>query len=340
MATDARTPWIDIAKGIGILLVIYGHVARGVVAAGLPMDPGVFAVIDRAIYSFHMPLFFLLSGFVFLGALERKSTRSIVYSRIDAIVWPYLLWSLLSSFIEVMLSAYTNKQTAPSDVLALLWQPRAHFWFLYVLFLASLFVLAWDRLFGRSLPALGALAGLTTLLSLFRPHIPDAWMWHALVINTAWVSIGLLMARLAWSPARQGWGMTIAVLLAAAGLLTFRVAQGDTAPLMLTFLTAAACCLSVCLLSARTRFSTGSAGQLLAWIGQRSMPIYLAHILAASGTLIVLQKLLGIHDPSIHLLLGTLAGLIGPLVLYVLAPRIGLSFLFTPPGKLRLAPRG
>lgn len=340
MATDARTPWIDIAKGIGILLVVYGHVARGVVSAGLPMDPGVFAAIDRAIYSFHMPLFFLLSGFVFLGALERKSTRSIVYSRIDAIVWPYLLWSLLSGFIEVMLSAYTNKQTEPSEVLALLWQPRAHFWFLYVLFLASLFVLAWHRLFGRSVRTSGALAGVMTILYLSKAHIPDTWIWHALVINTAWVSIGLLIARLAWSPARQSWGKTIAVLLAAAGLLTFRVAQGDTAPPILTFLTAAACCLALCLLSAQASFSAGSAGRLLAWIGQRSMPIYLAHILAASGTRIVLQKLLGIHDPSIHLLLGTLAGLIGPLLLYALAPRIGLSFLFTPPGKLRLASHG
>lgn len=45
-----RIEYIDIAKGIGILLVIAGH---------------LFAYrgpISRWIFSFHMPLFFILSG--------------------------------------------------------------------------------------------------------------------------------------------------------------------------------------------------------------------------------------------------------------------------------------
>lgn len=47
----ARLDWLDAAKGIGILLVVVGHVwTRG-------------AVRD-AIYAFHMPLFFLLAGYV------------------------------------------------------------------------------------------------------------------------------------------------------------------------------------------------------------------------------------------------------------------------------------
>lgn len=339
MATDTRTPWIDIAKGIGILLVVYTHVGKGIISAKLPMDVETFFTIDTGIASFAMQMFFVLSGFVFLSSLERKSTRFIVYSRVDAIVWPYLLWSLLSGFIEVALSAYTDKQTAPSELLGLLWQPRAHFWFLYVLFLASLFVLLWHRLFGQSVLALAALAGTMTILYHSSSHIPDTWVWRALIPATAWVSIGLLAARLALSPARDGWALTIAVMLAAACLLVFRVTQGDSAPPILNFMTAVLCCLAVFMLSAQPALSASSAGRLLAWIGQRSMPIYLAHILATSSTRIVLQKLFGIQDPGIHLFLGILAGLTGPLLLYVLAPRLGLSFLFSPPARLKLAAR-
>ena len=48
-----RTSWIDVAKGITILLVFFGH------TTSLPNE------ILRAIYFFHMPTFFLLSGYCF-----------------------------------------------------------------------------------------------------------------------------------------------------------------------------------------------------------------------------------------------------------------------------------
>lgn len=47
--TKQRDAVVDIAKGIGILLVVYGHLKN-------PFNP--------FIYAFHMPLFFFLSGFL------------------------------------------------------------------------------------------------------------------------------------------------------------------------------------------------------------------------------------------------------------------------------------
>ena len=55
MNTQNRDNAIDIAKGIGILLVIVGH------TGGLPADTAV----HHFIYSFHMPLFFILGGYFF-----------------------------------------------------------------------------------------------------------------------------------------------------------------------------------------------------------------------------------------------------------------------------------
>lgn len=76
-----RNGFIDVCKGIGILLVYYGHSACW---GTLP---------SRIVFSFHMPLFFLLSGFVFdvdkisnLRALLRKVTRNLLL--------PYIILSL------------------------------------------------------------------------------------------------------------------------------------------------------------------------------------------------------------------------------------------------------
>ena len=46
--------WVNSAKGIGVVLVIIGHLLY---SSNLPM-------INKFIYAFHMPLFFILSGFV------------------------------------------------------------------------------------------------------------------------------------------------------------------------------------------------------------------------------------------------------------------------------------
>ena len=49
----SRIQSIDNAKGIGIILVVIGH------------SVDVFSAIGVSISSFHMPLFFILSGFLF-----------------------------------------------------------------------------------------------------------------------------------------------------------------------------------------------------------------------------------------------------------------------------------
>jgi fucose 4-O-acetylase-like acetyltransferase len=61
--TDSRNIWVDYAKAIGIILVVYGHVARGIFNAGLVIDQALYELVDHVIYSFHMPLFFFCRGF-------------------------------------------------------------------------------------------------------------------------------------------------------------------------------------------------------------------------------------------------------------------------------------
>ncbi|HFC54058.1 MAG TPA: hypothetical protein ENJ43_06455, partial [Gammaproteobacteria bacterium] len=53
--------WVMIAKGIGIVLVVIGHFH-------LPDSPEAWHDIRRIIYLFHMPLFFILSGFLYIHA--------------------------------------------------------------------------------------------------------------------------------------------------------------------------------------------------------------------------------------------------------------------------------
>ena len=54
--SSQRIQWIDYSKGVAILLVLIGHC--GYVVENLPL-------VSKTILSFHMPLFFFLSGLCF-----------------------------------------------------------------------------------------------------------------------------------------------------------------------------------------------------------------------------------------------------------------------------------
>lgn len=65
MATK-RIPWIDLAKAIAIVAIIVGHFTAFFASAS-PAADAAFRLMD----SFHVPLFFLLSGYCLKGPLDR-----------------------------------------------------------------------------------------------------------------------------------------------------------------------------------------------------------------------------------------------------------------------------
>ena len=87
-ALDSRDEFFDVCKGIGILCVYYGHTALW---GTLP---------SRMVFSFHMPLFFLLSGIFFdcekiagFGCLVRKIWRNLLL--------PYCFFLVVGSVIKL-----------------------------------------------------------------------------------------------------------------------------------------------------------------------------------------------------------------------------------------------
>lgn len=68
----------DIAKGIGIILVVIGH-------QNIPHS------VTNWIFSFHMPLFFILSGFFFSS---KRKFYEIFKRRVKSLIIPYVFLCL------------------------------------------------------------------------------------------------------------------------------------------------------------------------------------------------------------------------------------------------------
>lgn len=84
---NTRVKWIDFAKGMGIFLMIMGH---------MPSLPVLFR---EWIFSFHMPLFFFLSGYVF----KHQDIFVKFKKTIHQILYPYLGYSIVCIIIDFLL---------------------------------------------------------------------------------------------------------------------------------------------------------------------------------------------------------------------------------------------
>ena len=70
--------WVNIAKGIAIFLVVYGHVIEGLAEGGYEFAS--YEMQHGIIYAFHMPLFFFLSG-LFLNKIVNRDFTTVLKSR-------------------------------------------------------------------------------------------------------------------------------------------------------------------------------------------------------------------------------------------------------------------
>ena len=129
---------VDLAKGIGIILVVLGHSLKQT-----EVDAKWIRVLVCLIYSFHMPLFFMLSGFLARKILRMETYRErLLYIRDRAVrlLIPYFVIGFCYIPVKLKLSAYAVKPFTLGDSLKLLigQNPDVSLWFLYVLFVISL----------------------------------------------------------------------------------------------------------------------------------------------------------------------------------------------------------
>jgi fucose 4-O-acetylase-like acetyltransferase len=337
-----RLQWVDVAKGIGIVLVVFGHVIDGVRNAGIKIDALTFRLTWDTLYSFHIPLFFFLSGLFFPHSWQQRGLRGVMLNKVDTLVYPYLLWSLLQGFTQVALSQHVNNPVTAAEVLSLLWHPRQEFWFLYALFFTYLiacvlyfFVPArhrWTLLLGAV-----ALYFLRTNI----PHVAAAWYpaWYLLYFLAG----AALHQAARWVTERPAISLPVSVLvfgaaIAALHLLSGQLAGGQSSP-VISAANIIAACAGTAMTIAVSALLARHGSRFLAYLGRMSLQVYLLHTTAAGFTRIMLQKAFGVDNLEVHLVLGTAVGVGAPLAFAYLVERWNIPGLFSLPPKLQLQRR-
>lgn len=187
--SETRVEWLDCAKGIGAFLVILGHTYY------------IPAELKSFIYSFHMPLFFILAGMT-MKVTEEAPWSKIVAKYAKAYLIPYVIladinlvlqsmwllligeltWSRIYTYVAGTLYCYANMN----------WMPNCSpIWFLLCIFLSKLLFLVIMRKVPSALrlPAIAGCAVISYALYLADcPRLP--WNSATALMGVAFLWIG------------------------------------------------------------------------------------------------------------------------------------------------------
>ena len=315
-ATTSTLHWVDALKGFAILLVVFGHSLRGSSAAGLfeSGGAGVFQALDARIYAFHMPLFFMISGFFLMQSLLRASPADFVQSRIKRLVWPLILWSYIFIASKLVAGSLANTPLVFDWRLLFPFPGQEQFWFLWALFVLHMGLLvlrpALISARWRMVTLWGLLVASLSVLLLPTPVSLYYWTNRALEY-LPYLVIGMLLAQFGLTrlgDARFGaFGAVLAV-----GLIGFAPILTSTS-LSIAIVGSVIC---LCLI-ATFAWIVPQISHRLSWLvfcGQASMMIYLAHTLFTAPLRVVLLQF-DVTSPVLHVVLGTGIGVLGPLAL-------------------------
>jgi len=281
---------VDVAKGIAIVLVVFGHlVARDIKPAGNEW----YALMHEGLYSFHMAFFFYLAGYVFWTA--EPSQRVIRVRRAASRMVPaYLIFAVCAFPAKLGLASFVPVdrpvRSVWSDWLGLLIYPTEGFisylWFIVALLGIYGFTLvalrymenafAWIASLALALHFLSVLGYVTKIGALHQ--VARYWVFF-LVAHWA---LQYRHAVLAW--VLKWWVLCLAALLLALCYLPTKVQWVVAAFLSLPALHGMAVFIA-------TKWPGPSLW--LRWLGERSWPIYLMNTFAIGAAKVLVLKTLG-----------------------------------------------
>jgi len=330
--SEPRLAWVDVAKGLCIVLVVLMHATLGVERA-TGSETALHAFIEWA-RPFRMPDFFLISG-LFLAARIDRPWRGYLDTKVVHFAYFYVLWLTIQFALRTPgMIAEQGAAATLADYLTGFVAPFGTLWFIYLL--AIYFVVT--KLL-EPMPKWLVLAG-AALLHVLAPE-SGVFILDEFASRFVFFYSGYALAPVVLKAAeRLGAVPHFAIagaLLAWAGINAAAVHAG------LAFVSGPDLVFSYVGIAAVIAFSvlivTSLPGRVLGYCGQNSIAVYLAFTVFMGPARIVLLKLTGGEMATAIALASTLAGVAGALLLAWLVKGTWAGFLFTRPQMFRLTAR-
>lgn len=196
-----RLGWVDVARGITILLVVMGH-------ANLPYQ------IQSFLQPFRLPLFYFTAGYIFNYERHRDALGNYLSQRLRRLVPPYFCTAAFFYFVWLVVSNYTHQDWAYDPVKQLagifLASGMSHgtgdyvirfdlaLWFLGCMAVSTVIfveLLHFFRNEGSHVPLLMASAGVACLGRVIGDYVALPWSADVAMIAQFFFVMGFLLRR-------------------------------------------------------------------------------------------------------------------------------------------------
>ena len=319
-----RLHWVDNVKVIACVLVAFGHFFQSMTSAGIIAQNGIYDWFEQTIYYFHVPLFFICSGYVYqkfsrvnsLQEWARNARKKIISLGI-----PYFTFSIATWCLKNVFSNAVNSEV-DGLLYSLFVHPLSPYWYLFSL----CFIFLITPTFRRKESALFWCFGVFLVRVLFHT---ETYVLSIVVENLIWFSLGGVICSFGLPhlikrmPKWFGF-VNLNVFLVLSGITHIYGLKGTLIELFMGLMG----CLAVLCIVVRLTLRRSC-------LSPYTMPIYLMHTIFAAGVRAVLLKL-GITAALIHISVGLIATFVGPIFAYEIMKRIRLDFFIEPRKYIRI----
>jgi fucose 4-O-acetylase-like acetyltransferase len=110
----ARENWIDTVKIFACVLVVLGHFFQSMVKSDILLDNALHGWFNQTIYYFHVPLFFICSGYLFQKFTQIETFAqwgNNFLKKFISLAVPYFVFSLATYIMKTVFADSVNKES-------------------------------------------------------------------------------------------------------------------------------------------------------------------------------------------------------------------------------------
>lgn len=131
-----RNQKIDEIKGLAVLFVIIGHCIQYCSGASFYESESYFYhPLFKLIYTFHMPLFAMVSGFLFFYTVKKRNLKEVLLNRWNTLVIPIISWGTISYLSKIFMKI--EPIHLESAIKEYCWTLLSTLWFLWAILFCS-----------------------------------------------------------------------------------------------------------------------------------------------------------------------------------------------------------
>ena len=328
--TKQREIWVDNVKVFACVLVVLGHFFQSMIKSDVLPANDLYQWFNQMIYYFHVPLFFICSGYLYQKSGRVNDIHSWLKNVLKKVLnlgIPYFAFSFATWLLKTVFSGSTNDEIGGVfDVLFI--HPISPYWYLYALFFLFLITPTFRN---KTMAVIGLAAAL--LIKIFGSFEGKGIQAISYILsNEIWFVFGMclsvfkfkkLMVRIKiFMPILTG----IVFVFLSMWTYMLNIQHG-----IISFLLGLIACSSIIIIMTKI-YEGRKQSKVFEILAQYTMPIFLMHTLFAAPLRTVLFKF-GVQNAVVHVILGIAISFIGPMTAAAIMKKTKWLEFFLYPGK-------